>query len=156
MRMCPSWILLVALSAPAAGAAPVATVSEGEVFGATPTLERTTPLPEILRDPARFEGQTVLLHGRISDVCQRKGCWTVIRDGEAHVRVRFEDYGFFLPKDSIGAEAWVQGSVSVATMSEREARHYEAESRGGDPSRVDGPVREVRFTASGVRLVQRR
>lgn len=156
MRIYPVWILWVALSASGAGAAQAASAPEGEVYGAPPTLEQSTPLAEIMTDPARFEGQTVLLHGRISDVCQRKGCWTVIRDGDAHLRVRFEDYGFFLPKDSIGAEAWAQGSVSVVTLSEREARHYEEESRGGDPSRVDGPVREVRFTASGVRLVQQR
>jgi hypothetical protein len=154
MRTPLPWILLLALSASGAFGADVA--SEGEIFGAPPTLERTTPLAEILRDPARFEGRTVLLHGRVSDVCQRKGCWTVIRDGDAHVRVRFEDYGFFLPTDSIGAEAWAQGRVSVVTLSEREARHYESESRGGDPSRIEGPVREVRFTASGVRLVTRR
>jgi hypothetical protein len=156
MRIHPAWILLVALFASGAGATEVASSPEGDVFGAPPTLSRTTPLAEIMRDPAHFEGQTVLLHGRISDVCQRKGCWTVIRDGDAHVRVRFEDYGFFLPKDSIGAEAWAQGSVSVVTLSEGEARHYESESRGGDPNRIDGPVREVRFTASGVRLVQQR
>lgn len=156
MRISLTWILSVALFASGAGAAEAAPASQGEVFGAPPTLEQTTPLAEILRDPAQYEDRTVLLHGRISDVCQRKGCWTVIRDGDAHVRVRFEDYGFFLPKDSIGAEAWAQGSVSVVTMSEKEARHYESESRGGDPDRIDGPVREVRFTASGVRLVRRR
>ena len=100
---------------------------QGDDFGAGLTLERTTPLAEIVRDPARFAGETLLIHGEIIEVCQKKGCWTVIRQGDEHVRVRFKDYGFFLPKDCVGAKAYAQGSVSVETP--------------------------AAFTATGVRLV---
>jgi hypothetical protein len=103
----------------------------GEDFGAGLTLVRPTPLAEISREPERFEGETILIHGEVTDVCQKKGCWTVIRQGEDHVRVRFENYGFFLPKDCVGAEAWAQGSIAAVTP----------------------PEREIRFTATGVRLV---
>ena len=147
--------MLVALPLWAAGATQLEALPEGEDFGASLTLVRPTSLAEILREPARFAGETILLHGRISDVCQKRGCWTVIREDDEQLRVQFEDYGFFLPKDSVGAEAYAQGRVSVVTLSEREARHYESESRGGDPSRVDGPRREILFTAAGVRLVGR-
>ncbi len=124
-------------------------------FGAALTLDEPTPLSTILERPEAFEKKPILLHGRISDVCQKKGCWTILRDGDATVRVRFEDYGFFLPTDAIGAEAFVEGRVKVETLSAREARHYEAESRHGNPDAVDGPRREVGFVASGVRLVRR-
>jgi len=147
--------MFVALPLWAAGATQLEALPEGEDFGASLTLVRPTSLAEVLREPARFAGETILLHGRISDVCQKRGCWTVIREDGEQVRVQFEDYGFFLPKDSVGADAYAQGRVSVVTLSEREARHYESESRGGDPSRVDGPRREILFTAAGVRLVGR-
>ncbi|MDH3211810.1 MAG: DUF4920 domain-containing protein [Myxococcales bacterium] len=157
MRIRRSWLgLLVALPLWLAGSSEADTLPEGEDFGAALTLARPTPLAEIVRDPARFAGETVLLHGRVSDVCQRKGCWAVIREGGAHVRVEFEDYGYFLPKDCVGAEAYTQGRVAVVTLSEREARHHASESRDGDPSRIEGPQREVLFTAAGVRLVRRR
>ncbi len=45
--------------------------------------------------------------------------------------MRFKGYGFFLPVDSTGREAWVQGVV------------------------VETPSEKVGFTASGVRLVCR-
>ena len=106
-------------------------VPQGEDFGAGVTLVQATPLAEIMGDPARFEGDTILIHGQVTEVCQKKGCWTVIREGDEHVRVRFKDYGFFLPKDCVGAEAYAQGSVSVETAS----------------------AGEVSFTATGVRLV---
>ena len=145
-------VLLLLAAGPAAGESPGA-VPAGRDFGAGLTLERTTALSELVRSPERFAGEPVLLRGRISDVCQRKGCWTVLSEGGASVRVHFLDYGFFLPKDAIGAEAYVEGLVEVATLSEAEARHYESESRSGDPDAVDGPRRELRFRASGVRLV---
>jgi len=52
----------------------------------------------------------------------------------------------------MGDQALVQGMVRVETLSEADARHYEAETRGGDPTRIQGPQREVGFLASGVRL----
>jgi hypothetical protein len=125
----------------------------GQDFGAPLEYRESTPISAIMRDPDRFAGQTVLLRGRITDVCQKKGCWTVITEGESAIRVRFQDYGFFLPKDSVGVEAWAQGTVSVETLSQDEARHYAAESRDGDPSGIEGPQREIGFTASGVRLI---
>ena len=105
---------------------------QGEDFGAGLTLVQATPLAEIIGDPASFADDTILIHGEVTEVCQKKGCWAVIREGDEHVRMRFKDYGFFLPKDCVGAEAYAEGSVSV-----------EAASAG-----------EVNFTATGVRLVR--
>lgn len=130
-------------------------IPDGNDFGAGLTLSTATPLALVLGEPDRFAGKPVLVRGRIADVCQKKGCWTILRDGDAHVRVRFQDYGFFLPKDSTGSEAWAEGLVSVITLSESEARHYEAESSDGDPSGIDGPQRQLSFMASGVRIVDR-
>ncbi len=127
----------------------------GDDFGAGLTLEQPTPLADVLAKPERYAEQRVLIHGRLTDVCQRKGCWTVIQDHGAQVRVRFKDYGFFLPKDSTGREALVEGVVTIETLSEEEARHYESESRRGDPDSVVGPQRQVGFMASGVRLIRK-
>jgi len=122
-------------------------------FGAGLTLSQETPLGEVLAAPERYGDEPVLLRGRLTDLCTKKGCWTVLTDGEARVRVRFRDYGFFLPPDALGAEALVEGVADVRTVSEREARHIAAESRGGRPEAIEGPQREVGFIASGVRLL---
>jgi hypothetical protein len=73
----------------------------------------------------------VLLRGRLTDLCQKKGCWTVLQQGDAVVRVRFRDYGFFLPRDALGHVALVEGVASVRELSQGEARHLGAESRAG-------------------------
>lgn len=126
----------------------------GEQFGAPLTLSEATPIAQLLRAPERFADAPVLIRGRISDVCQKKGCWTVIRDGEAHVRVRFADYGFFVPKDSSGADVWAQGTLTLTTLSEKQARHYAAEGMDGDPNAIHGAQREVGFLATGVRILR--
>jgi hypothetical protein len=127
----------------------------GDDFGAPIGLAAPTRLSQVVEDPDAYAGRPVLLQGTVSDVCQRKGCWTVLRDGDAHVRIRFKDYGFFLPKDATGRAIYAEGTVDVKTLSEDEARHYEEESRDGKPDEVTGPRREVGFTASGVRLLPR-
>lgn len=147
--------LLVVLALASLGAEPPPGIPAGKDFGAGLTLQQSTALAEVVSAPERFEERPILLHGRISDVCQRRGCWTILRDGDARVRVRFLDYGFFLPTDATGAEAFVEGVVSVETLSEKVVRHYESESREGNPDAVTGPRREVGFVASGVRLVGR-
>ncbi len=144
-------LLLLGLLVPHALAAEAR--SEGRRFGAELTLASPTPLGEILAAPERFSQTRVLVSGRLTDLCMKKGCWTVLADGDAFVRVRFQDYGFFLPQDALGAQALVEGVATVRTLSEREAKHLAEESRDGDPDAIEGPQRSVEFIASGVRLV---
>jgi hypothetical protein len=87
-------------------------------------------------------------------------------DGDASIRVRFKNYGFFLPTDSSGRTAYVEGVVKIEMLSEKQARHYASESEAseseasesnsGEAESIHGPQREVGFVASGVRLVERR
>jgi hypothetical protein len=146
-----AWIAIFLLLASVAGAEKV--LPAGADYGAGLTLEEATPLRDVVSRPEQYADRTLLVKGRIRDVCQRKGCWMILTDGESQMRVRFADYGFFVPKDSSGKDAWVEGRVAVEEISEKEARHYEAEAIDGDPSRIHGPQRVVSFTATGVRVV---
>jgi len=126
---------------------------DGDDFGAAFRLTSPVSLVSVLADPDAFKENPVLIRARISDVCQRKGCWTILREGEQTVRVRFKDYGFFLPKNISGREALVEGVVTIRTLSEREARHYEEEAKDGQPKSIQGPQDEVGFLATGVRVL---
>jgi hypothetical protein len=130
-----------------------ASIPAGRDFGATLTLTKLSQLEDVIAYPEKYADRDVLVRGRISDVCQKRGCWVVLSEGDSHVRIRFKDYGFFVPKDCSGSQAYVEGRVQVETLSEEQARHYENESRDGDPSEVHGEQRVVGFTASGLRLL---
>lgn len=122
-------------------------------FGVGVTLKTPTSLAAVVSNPEGHVDRALLLSGRLTDLCTKKGCWTVLADGEHSVRVRFQDYGFFLPQDALGSRALVEGRAELRTLSEREARHYAEESRDGDPDAIDGPQRELAFVATGVRLL---
>lgn len=81
----------------------------------------------------------------------------VLAEDGVEVRVRFQDYSFFVPRDAKGREAIVQGTLSVKTISEEVARHYAEE--GGDPEaakKIHGPQKTLAFLATGVEILGRR
>jgi len=136
----------VARQAPGAGALkPGAVLVRGE---ALPKKQTAQPLSEVLRKPEN--GKTVLVEGVVRRACSRMGCWMELApaEGGQGVRVTFKDYGFFVPTDSAGAKARVQGKIEVAQLSEAQAEHLRAE--GGSMSA--GNQREVRLVATGVEL----
>ena len=71
-------------------------------FGKPLSIKKALSLQEALQQPTKFENQKVLLEGKISDVCQMKGCWLMLSDGQRAIRIKFEGYSFFVPKDSRG------------------------------------------------------
>jgi hypothetical protein len=114
-------------------------------------------LEDLLKDPTPWDGKEVALSATVRRACLKKGCWMELAPSMdskgAGVRVKFKDYGFFVPLDSAGSTAKVEGVVKVAELSEAAAKHYEAEG-ASVPRGADGKAREVQFMASGVELVR--
>jgi len=163
-----------AASAPAK--APVEQCSEAQKsdchHGAVPsTFQPTTPpengviargeklsgaqkvtLDELLQAPSKYEGKTVQVEAKVRKACQAKGCWMELAQGDGPgVRITFKDYGFFVPTQSAGYTAKVEGEVKVATLSEERAQHYTSEG-AQVPRGADGKPREVQLVARGVEL----
>jgi hypothetical protein len=111
------------------------------------------PLAQLLQTPDAYARQSVFVEGKVRRACSRKGCWMELATSEsgAGVRVTFKDYGFFVPVDSAGSTARVEGMVKVAELSEERARHYESEG-AFVPRGKDGKPREVQLVATGVEL----
>jgi len=123
-------------------------------FGKPLSIKKAVSLQEALAQPGKYQNQKVLLEGKISDVCQMKGCWVMLSDGERAIRIKFENYSFFVPKDSRGKKVRAEGRLIQETLSEDMARHYAAEeSTKSDPSEIKGPQRVVTFEAAGVAIL---
>lgn len=127
------------------------TLTRGEALKGAPAVK----LADLLAKPQTHDGKTVLLEGQVRKACERKGCWMELataKDAKGPgVRVTFKDYGFFVPLDSAGSMARVEGVVKVAELSEDRAKHYESEG-AIVPRGSDGKPREVQLVASGVEL----
>jgi hypothetical protein len=110
----------------------------------------------ILAAPKSYEGKRLRIDGTVRRACAQKGCWMELSDnrGEkaAGCRVTFKDYGFFVPKDSAGAQARMDAVVEVELVKKSHVEHMEAEGASFEHKNPDGTAHEVRLVASGVQL----
>ncbi|MFQ6609670.1 MAG: DUF4920 domain-containing protein [Fidelibacterota bacterium] len=84
-------------------------------FGDAITMTKVTSLSDIFSQKDENVGQEFLIEGTAVEICQKKGCWMDIKDGDDMITVRFKDYAFFMPKDGAGREAKIQGVFSKET-----------------------------------------
>ncbi|HEX2120995.1 MAG TPA: DUF4920 domain-containing protein [Thermoanaerobaculia bacterium] len=120
---------------------------------AIPADAELVPLAQVLEKPDQYAKSAVVTEGVIETACERKGCWMQLAPeaGKPGVRVTFKDYGFFVPTDSKGMTAKVEGVVAIETLSKEDADHLAAE--GAKLTRnEDGTAREISFVANGVEL----
>ncbi len=123
-------------------------------FGAPLGDSPKVALADLVKDAGSYSGKTVKTEGTVSSVCQEKGCWMVLRSGDQSVRVTFKDYGFFVPLDSAGATAVMEGVFTVKTIPEATAKHYAKETPDGRPDAIKGDQKELSLVASGVELAK--
>src|SRR5690606_8761272 len=113
------------------------------------------PIDAILQYEVLQAGDTVTskIIGKVTEVCQSKGCWMVLDLGdESEVMVTFKDYGFFVPKDIVGKEVIVNGNAYIDNMSVAQQQHY-AKDAGKTPdeiARIVQPKTTWAFEADGV------
>jgi hypothetical protein len=133
---------------------PISVLAATGKFGAPPGDSSKVALADLVKNPDAFAGKTVKTEGVVSAVCQGRGCWMTLKAGDQSVRVTFKDYGFFVPIDSAGATAVMEGVFSVKTIPEATARHYAGETPGGKPDAIKGDQKELSLVASGVELTR--
>ena len=114
---------------------------------------KSVPLTQVLQNPDAYTKDAIVVEGLVEACCQNKGCWMEIvpESGKTGMRVTFKDYSFFVPKDSKGRTARMEGTVAVKTLSKDEADHLEEE--GAKVARnEDGTARELSYVATVVEL----
>jgi hypothetical protein len=142
-------------ASPPAAAAAKAAPGEVQRFGASINPGREAPLAELLKSPASFKDADVITTGTVRRACSRKGCWMELAQGDdPGCRVTFKDYGFFVPTDSAGAKARVQGRLETQEIPPGRVRHLEAEGAQFAAKKPDGSATEVTLIASAVELTR--
>jgi len=137
-------IRAIAVLVTALGVASSAAAGEVQKFGKPLQGLKPVPLADVLAKPE--DGRAVRLEGTVASVCERKGCWIELRQGESAVHVTFEGYSFFVPKDSAGRQAVLEGKVMVKEPDPDDVKHLKGEGAG------EAAASRVSFEASGVEL----
>lgn len=107
---------------------PVATTAEGKVYGAAwPAQPVTMSIDAASSQVAALKAKPQAFSGRITQVCQKKGCWMMLAgDKGQFARVFMHDHSYAIPKDSTG-EAVVYGTLTEKQLSDKETAHLVAD-----------------------------
>jgi hypothetical protein len=125
-------------------------------YGAEIPASHPTSVDRLLAEPEAFDGQPLLVEGRVADVCPKKGCWMIFTSGPREMRVTFQDYAFFVPMDCAGRKARVYGKFAIVDIGVDEARHdLEDAGKHAEAQALVAPVRSVTLVAEGVQLTDR-
>ena len=108
-------------------------IEDMEHFGLEFTLNDSIPAGTVLTNPDEYVGKTVRVTGKVSDVCQKMGCWMVITDADQHMRITTKDHKFFVAKDGAGAMCDLEGTVVKREANPARTAHYKSEQSEGAP-----------------------
>lgn len=110
---------------PAPKGSAAAAPAKADTFGDPITASDKASLVDVAKDPAAFKGRTIVTTGKVTRVCQERGCWMAIKDSTSDATVRMHGHSFFVPMTSAGRDARVQGTVMM-TKDGKECDELEA------------------------------
>jgi len=126
-------------------------------FGAEITLTNPLTLAVVYDSPEKYEGQEILLTGKISQVCQTRGCWMKLSDGERELIVRFKDYAFFVPKDAAASTVTIQGIFTTRAdmhVQEESMAQEKGEAMGHHPEKHEEKAMKHAEEKTGIKPVR--
>lgn len=155
MRLLPTLLLLFCAAASSSLYADTP-FSADQSFGAPmPADPQPVSLQQAIAELEDGAGEMVKIQGQITEVCQAKGCWMILMDGDHYARITFEDYGFFVPIETSMQRSVVYGVLSEHVLSGEQATHYAQDAGAKSTLALEGEVREYSLVARAVQLEDR-
>ena len=122
----------------------------GEAISADGAIS-TAELAKVMSEKTEY---TTKVEGEVITSCAVKGCWMDMKmaDGST-MKVRFKDYGFFVPTKGLeGKRAVIQGVATREVLDVATLKHY-AEDAGKSKEEIEKitePQNKLMFLADGV------
>lgn len=116
------------------------------VYGDTLPEGEATGVATAVAHAEHLAGKPAKIAGRITQVCQNKGCWVVLEENGETIRVMVKDHAFALPKDASG-RAVAFGELKLEPISEAHAKHLREDDGAGEVGE-----RELRLVATSIEL----
>jgi hypothetical protein len=122
-------------------------------FGDSISEQNAEPAEKLLSLMSGKDSLPLKMSGKITDVCQKKGCWMEVDLGSGKtIRVTFKDYAFFVPKDAAGKTAIINGYAKIDSISVAQLKEYASDAKKSkeDIDAINKPETELSFEANGV------
>ena len=133
----------------------------GDVYGAkvSTNAEKKAMTPKQLEKKLKKSKkvENVAIKGKVTDVCDKKGCWlTVETENNDKFFVKMKDYAFFVPTALKGKNVVLEGNAETKVISVDEQKHYaeDAKKTQAEIDAITKPQEEIRFLASGIKVVK--
>lgn len=123
--------------------------------GEVPTEGEAISLKQAIANLDQFQEGFVKIQGEVTEVCQAKGCWMILVDGDTYARVTFEDYGYFVPIETSMQRTVIFGQLSEHVLSGEQAAHFAQDAGAQSTLELEGEVKEYSILARAVQLENR-
>lgn len=131
-------------------------------LGAPLAQKKATPIADLLASPAQYVGKAVQVKGRITEVCQKEGCWMMLVDDATSksIRIKVKDGEIVFPKDSSGRQAIAEGVFTKIERTREQtiaAARHEAEEQGRpfDPASITAGSVVYQIQGTGARVLDK-
>lgn len=131
----------------------------GDSYGAGTTSESKAISVDKLSKKLKKENKKmegVAVKGKVTDVCEKKGCWLTIQtEDNSQFFVKMKDYAFFVPTALKGKNVVLEGTAERKVTSVDEQKHYaeDAKKPQAEIDAITTPKEEIRFVANGIKVV---
>lgn len=130
--------------------------SADQSFGADmPAAGTPVTLKQAIAGMDSATEEFVKIQGEVTEVCQAKGCWMILVDGDTYARVTFEDYGFFVPIETSMQRSVIYGVLTEHVLSGEQAAHYAQDAGAKSTVELHGEIKEYSIVARAVQLENR-
>jgi len=121
-------------------------IAEGDVL----------PLATLLAAPQDYVDQTLVVEGKVTDVCQKAACWLVLEHEGQTIRVLMKDHGFAVAVDGTGGISQVYGTLKAVEIDPEFVEHLESESANVEamPEKQAQGNTTYQLEAVGVRMTR--
>lgn len=92
------------------------------VMGKEITLKENTNINQLIKTPKNFLGKTVLIKGKVLDVCTEQGCWMKVSGANKNesIFVKVKDGDMVFPIAAKGKDVIVEGELYKVNMSKKD------------------------------------
>lgn len=125
-------------------------------LGAPLALKSQTAIADLSAKPDGYVGKAVQVKGKVTEVCEKMGCWMMLVDPatNAKVRIKVKDGEIVFPKEAIGKMAVAEGKFVEIKLTKEQAierAKHEAEEnkKPFDPASITGPQTIYQIAGTG-------
>lgn len=90
----------------------------------------------------QYDGKQVVVRGQVEKVCEKMGCWLILKDGKTQVRAIMKDHGFSVPKEIKGKSVLVSGQLIEKEMPKPAIKHYLKEE-GLNDKQIEAELKKI-------------